>query len=349
MAFLKRQTKGGFWSIVWKENGVQKWQKVSKNKGIAEAALKRWEERASWARGGLGILDLPLEEWQDRHLERLEGRVAAGDLAASTLQRTREALPHFIAWLREDRPEISGIAQLSLDVLRSYQLARVHKRPGLWRRKAKGRTVNTEMLLLSPAFKAAVRDGILLRSPMDGIRHLKEKDSVPAMELRPGEVRKILKAADPWVQPYLVGYAFTGARRGELFKVTWSDVSFKPGTVRLQNLKTHRDARDRDRQIPMHAELRKILKERRNLERPWPAVPAENLRRAFKAAVKEAGLPRHTRIHDLRHAFAGSLVSAGTDLYVVGKLLGHRDAEDTRRYAHLAPEALKRAVARLRF
>lgn len=146
-----------------------------------------------------------------------------------------------------------------------------------------------------------------------------------------------------------LGVAYTGARRSELFAVEWKDVAFRPGSIRLQNLKTHRDSRDRDRVVPMHPNLRRVLKGRRTMERPWPAVPAENLRRAFKAAVKVAKLPRGTRLHDLRHAFAGSLVSAGTDLFVVGKLLGHRDATSTLRYAHLAPEPMRRAVAKLRF
>ncbi|MCI0658375.1 MAG: hypothetical protein L0170_15085, partial [Acidobacteria bacterium] len=154
-------------------------------------------------------------------------------------------------------------------------------------------TVNTEMMLLGSAFKAVVREGILLRSPAEGLRLLKEKDSVPAMELTPGEVRRLLRVTEPWLHPYLVGYAYTGARRGELFEVSWRDVTFRPGSVRLLNLKTHRDSRDRDRLIPMHPKLRKVLevlKERRELEQPWPPVPAENLRRSFKAAVKAAGL-----------------------------------------------------------
>jgi len=280
----------GYWSIVWKDGRVQHRHKVSKSKAIAERALKRWEERADWARGGLGLLDLPLEEWRDRHFRRLEARVAAGDLAPSTLKRSQESLAHFLGWLREDCPAMATITEISPDVLRSYQLARVHKRPPLWRRKAKAATVNTEMMLLSSAFKAVVRDGILVRSPMEGIRALKEKDSVSAMELTPGEVRRILRVADAWIFPYLTGYAYTGARRGELFEVGWGDVTFRPGSIRLLNLKTHRDSRDRDRLIPMHPKLRKVLKERRELERPWPAVAPENLRRAFKAAVKAAGL-----------------------------------------------------------
>ena len=40
----------------------------------------------------------------------------------------------------------------------------------------------------------------------------------------------------------------------------------------------------------------------------------------------------------------GGLVMAGVDLYTVSKLLGHHSLKMTERYAHLAPDYLKKAV-----
>ncbi|MGA7983428.1 MAG: tyrosine-type recombinase/integrase [Chromatiaceae bacterium] len=53
------------------------------------------------------------------------------------------------------------------------------------------------------------------------------------------------------------------------------------------------------------------------------------------------------RIHDLRHACAAWLVSAGVPLTEVTDLLGHSTIRMTKRYAHLAPENVRAAVARL--
>jgi site-specific recombinase XerD len=50
------------------------------------------------------------------------------------------------------------------------------------------------------------------------------------------------------------------------------------------------------------------------------------------------------RIHDLRHSFASIAVSGGDSLYLVGKLLGHRQSRTTERYAHLTDDPV-RAVA----
>jgi len=49
----------------------------------------------------------------------------------------------------------------------------------------------------------------------------------------------------------------------------------------------------------------------------------------------------------MRHHFASRLVSAGVDLYVVQKLLGHSSATMTQRYSHLDPKLTAQAVARL--
>jgi integrase len=50
----------------------------------------------------------------------------------------------------------------------------------------------------------------------------------------------------------------------------------------------------------------------------------ENLRGAWARAKRAAGLPADLRIHDLRHSFASALANAGTPLYEIGTVLGHR-------------------------
>lgn len=47
----------------------------------------------------------------------------------------------------------------------------------------------------------------------------------------------------------------------------------------------------------------------------------------------------------MRHHFASSLVSSGVDLFTVSKLLTHKDVSTTTRYAHLADQTLRDALA----
>jgi integrase len=49
--------------------------------------------------------------------------------------------------------------------------------------------------------------------------------------------------------------------------------------------------------------------------------------------------------HTLRHTFASWLVQRSVDLYKVKELMGHEDIKMTMRYAHLAPEGLRKAAA----
>ena len=49
------------------------------------------------------------------------------------------------------------------------------------------------------------------------------------------------------------------------------------------------------------------------------------------------------RFHDLRHSYASAALKAGIPLATVGKLLGHKRAATTERYAHLAADAVAAA------
>ncbi|MFT4247664.1 MAG: site-specific integrase [Pseudomonas sp.] len=143
----------------------------------------------------------------------------------------------------------------------------------------------------------------------------------------------------------------TGMRRGELLGLDWKNVNL-PGklvTVTAGNAKSRKA-----RHLPLNAEALDVLtrwKEQSpgaGLVFPSPKTGGrmDNINSSWEEACSTAHLADF-HFHDLRHSFASKLVMAGVDLNTVRELLGHSDIRMTLRYAHLAPDKLAEAVAKL--
>ena len=138
---------------------------------------------------------------------------------------------------------------------------------------------------------------------------------------------------------------FTGMRRGELFKLQWSDVDFERGFIHLRDPKG-----GQDQKIPLNMAARELLESHPRTGSPY-VFPGRNggkrvdINKQVGRIKAAAGLPKDFRaLHGLRHVFASLLASSGqVDLYTLQKLLTHKSAAMTQRYAHLRDEALRRA------
>ena len=71
-----------------------------------------------------------------------------------------------------------------------------------------------------------------------------------------------------------------------------------------------------------------------------------HLTERVKRLGKRIGLPNLT-LHTLRHTFISHLVMSGVDLVTVKEFAGHADIKTTMRYAHLAPEHLRKSIGKL--
>lgn len=63
--------------------------------------------------------------------------------------------------------------------------------------------------------------------------------------------------------------------------------------------------------------------------------------RATRPFPSSNGWTSPLRLHDLRHSVASFAGAHGYSLFLIGKLLGHKTARSTERYAHITDDARK--------
>lgn len=132
---------------------------------------------------------------------------------------------------------------------------------------------------------------------------------------------------------------FTGARSGEITATKWEHIDFKRRIIRLPDSKTNEP-----RTIHLSEAAIEVIK---TLPRVGVYViagakkdePYKNLGRAWIKVRALKGL-NDVRLHDLRHSYASLAAGRGVSLQMIGKLLGHKVAATTMRYAHLARDAV---------
>ena len=138
--------------------------------------------------------------------------------------------------------------------------------------------------------------------------------------------------------------AFTGARKGEITGLRWSEVDIDRGYLRLGDSKTGAKV------IPIGPPACAVLASAIAVEGSPFVFPAasgdghfQGVEKVWRRAREAAGFPS-LRLHDLRHSFASVGLARGDALPVIGAILGHADIKTTSRYAHLADDPVKRAA-----
>jgi integrase len=227
--------------------------------------------------------------------------------------------------------------------------------------------------VLHAMLEDALTEGILAFNPAHKTTRPKiEKEEIQAFS--EPEVWQFLIAARSSVLEALYHLAVkTGMRQGELLGLTWANVDFQRGEIRvIQQLKRVRQqgqwfaftalkTKYSRRTIPMGNELQLVLLEHRRKQQEqklgigsrWKEhdllftssigtpIDQRNLIRDFKQTLKQAGL-RDIRFHDLRHTAASIMLKNGIPLVDVSRYVGHASPAITLTlYVHLLPGGLE--------
>jgi len=213
---------------------------------------------------------------------------------------------------------------------------------------------NRTLALLGSMYTFAEHAKILNRgsNPTRGLVRFEERQRqrfLSAEELaRLGKALRDAEEREPWQALAAIRLLlFTGARKGEVLAMRWDDLDLERGLWNLPTSKT--GARPVYLNAPAVALLTSLP---RLYGCPWvlpgrnPADHFKGLPHPWQRIRRAAGLDG-VRLHDLRHSAASVALAGGTPLEVIQKLLGHREARTTSRYAHLAADPVREAAEKL--
>ena len=218
------------------------------------------------------------------------------------------------------------------------------------------RAANRALMVLSKMFSLAEAWGLDLPGGNPCRFVLKYKEGKRERFLAPEEYRRVgrelrrLEGEGPGparAAAALRLLMLTGCRLREILTLKWDDVDRKAGELRL------RDAKTGARMVPLTPDAMAALAEVVPVPgSPWvftgrtPNRHLSQLTTYWHRVRTRAGVG-DVRVHDLRHSFASRALAVGENLAMIGRLLGHTDIGSTARYAHLARDAEKVAVAKV--
>ena len=259
------------------------------------------------------------------------------------IERKNIAAMHFLPFFKDKT--LSAIVPLDI---KNYQLERKLELMSLEKNKNKKeaeinfRSVNYEVIIISNFFNFCIERGYADKNPAAKIKKLNELKRLKTLSDE-DIVKLIAGATNKLTRDIITFLIYTGCRKGEALNLKWDDTDLQNDVIAIKGTKTKYD-----RYVPISKPLKELLG---GIEKNQDCLyvfnkkgaKIGNFKKSFQTACRNAGL-KDLRIHDLRHVFASKMVMNGTSLYITGELLGHRTTQMTKRYSHLVPDTLKKAV-----
>ncbi len=203
---------------------------------------------------------------------------------------------------------------------------------------------------MSAVFNWGIKHQVLMmeRNPCKGIPRFPCRPRERFLSMEELEhLDRALSEESRFFQDFFIICVLTGARRGNVCSMKWSDLDLDLGlwAIPAAKFKT-REAQT----IPLTPPVVALLRDRK--ERiisqwvfPSPKTDGHltDPRKAWARICARAGFT-DTRIHDLRRTLGSHLALAGESAYIIGKILGHRDHRSTAVYARLTLQPARVAM-----
>jgi integrase len=364
MPVFKRRYRSGVtvWRYLFSAPGstasdrrlVQEVGFASKQEAIDAEAKRRTEELQKYELALPTTFAMLLQEFFRQHAEE--------KLAPKTIERYRE-LAAYLA------PELLAMPLGEITPLHlNREWNRLLKSGGHHRKSKEARplsakTVRNAAGLVSSAFARAEKWGLVTSNPVTN-----SEPPVPkkhrGIALTPAQQALVFASATgPWcITIFLEVAAATGARRGEVLALRWSDIQDGRATItrsltqtrKVLEFKGTKTERPRDVRVPASAlaALEAHRKRQNELrEKFGPAYRADldlifanpdgtplrpdSVSSVVSLLFRRLALPKGASLHSLRHSHGSHLLANGVPLPAVSERLGHSSVRTTAEvYAH---------------
>ncbi|WP_454045118.1 site-specific integrase [Chryseobacterium sp. Marseille-Q8038] len=140
--------------------------------------------------------------------------------------------------------------------------------------------------------------------------------------------------------------AMTGFRYSDVEKLLWSEIH---GTDGNYYIVYNQEKTENAEYHPVSDQTIKLLGPRgKSDSRVFEGLNYHNTVAELKKWLVNAGIEKHFTFHGFRHTFATLQIAAGTSIYTVSKLLGHKDIKTTEIYAKIVDSLKKEASEKIK-
>lgn len=266
-----------------------------------------------------------------------------------TQRRYAQAMRHFERLIAH-RKYVQDVTRADLDEYKIKRKAEKSERTG---RPITAQTINFELGTFRTFFYFLINErGEDFDNPCG--KYKKLRDAKQKSHRRPPtysqeEIDALFSACDDFERAAFGTLLLTGLRKKELYFLTWSDIDFHKGILRVTGEgKQGFTPKDYElREIPMPPDLVQILRAQpRRAEWVFPNRNRRRLTHLLRRLKTSAARARvlGATLHKFRHTYCTRLLETGTDIVTVKNLMGHSDIKTTMRYLNPRDE-LKHAAA----
>ena len=272
-----------------------------------------------------------------RYLNLLEAR----NYAPSTLISIIEAIRRFALYL--PAPRLTPVAH-NLTTTTAHDIDRFVE--AVKRRGLSPSTINTTLSLIKEFFDFLREEGDMQVQPVIRRRHRVFAPLTLPKPMAEEDLVRFFKVIDSIRDRSIFLLMLRcGLRVSEVSALTWTDIDFQVGTLRITNSKGLVDrtaylAPDVERSLKVWYAGRPSQTYLFPAQEPREGQQSVTLspRQIYRVMMKYlrcAGITKHYSPHCLRHTFATQLLNAGVTLEVLKELMGHRSVQMTLRYTQL--------------